>query len=126
MKPKMKTKIVTLVVILTLTLTLAAMAQKSEVITGTISNVTTSVTEGKYDVLLSLEGRPETFQVTMADAPRFGLTKGVIAASGPEFLQMLQDMEAAKGWKVKLTCVKTGNPKGPEFLVQSLEKLAGK
>jgi len=119
-------KMISLGLVLSLALVFAAYAQKAEVVTGTIKNVMPSVAEGKYDLLLSLEGRPETFLVPGGDAPKFGLTKSVTVSSGPEFLQMLQDMEGLKGWKVKLTCVETGNPQGPAYQVKALEKLAGK
>ncbi len=119
-------KIIVLSLVLTLAATFAVQAQKSEVLSGTIKSVMPSVAEGKYDILLGLEGRPETFVVTMNDAPKFGLTKSVTVSSGPEFLQMVQDMESVVGWKVKLTCVKTGAAQGPTYLVTSLEKLSGK
>ncbi len=118
------------VLVLTLMLSVAsvffAQAQKLEVISGSITSVMPSVTEGKYDILLRLDNRPETFVVTMNDAPKFGLTKSVTVSSGPEFLQMIDDMQAVIGWKVNLTCVKTGNPQRAEYLVKSLEKISAK
>jgi len=119
-------KVLSLCLVLTLVVVWAVQAQKTEVITGTIQNVTPSVDAGKSEILLNLQGRPETFLVRTADAPKFGLMKAETVSSGAEFGKMLDDLDKARGWRVKLTCVPTGNPQGPQFLVQSLERLAGK
>jgi hypothetical protein len=117
-------KIISLCLMLSGLAVFSANAQPTEVISGVIQNVMPSVSAGKYDLLLSLEGQSATFLVPGSDGPKFGLTKSVTASGGPEFLQMLDDLEKIKGWKVKLTVVKTGTAQGPEYLVKSLEKIS--
>lgn len=119
-------KIIGLGLVLTFACISVAYAQKTEVITGTIKSVLPAVVEGKSEILLNLEGRAETFLVLTADAPKFGLMKSETVSSGAEFEKMLDDLDKARGWKVKLTCVKSTKPLGPEYLVKSLEKLSGK
>lgn len=116
-------KTISLFLVLSLAWPLAALAQSEVAITGIIKSAGPGVCDGKSEILLTLEGRPETFLVHTADAPRFGLMKAETVSSGAEFEKMLQDLDAARGWKVKLTCVKTGNKQGPEYLVKSLQRL---
>ncbi|HEY9072706.1 MAG TPA: hypothetical protein VIN67_01125 [Desulfobaccales bacterium] len=119
-------KMLSLCLVLTFVAVCAAQAQKTEVITGTIRNITPAVVNGKAEIQLILAGRPETFQMNTTEAVNFGLMKAETVSSGAEFGRMLDDLDQARGWKVKLTCVPTGNSQGPQYLVKSLEKLAGK
>lgn len=101
----------------------AAYAQKEPLtITGTIKSVQPVVSGSKSALLLHLEGRSETFVVRTADAPKFGLMKAETVSSGAEFGKMLEDLDKAKGWKVKLSAVAK---EGKEWEVKSLERLPG-
>ncbi len=104
----------------------APTSPKAGVITGTIEKAALSKVGNKLEILLNLEGRPETFLVYMSDAHKFGMTTIERISSEPALFKFVQDIAAAKGWKVKLTCEKTNNPQGPEYLVKTLEKLPGK
>ena len=104
----------------------AACAPKNGVITGTIEKAEPSKVGNHLEVLLNLEGRSETFLVYLSDTHKFGMTTIEHISSAPELFKFVQEIEATKGWKVKLTCEKTNNPQGPEYLVKTLEKLPGK
>jgi hypothetical protein len=119
-------KIISLSLALTFLVVFAACAPKNGDITGTIQKATLSKVGNKLEVLLNLEGRPETFLIYLSDIHKFGLTTVETISSESKLFKILQDLEATKGWKVKLTCEKTNNPQGPEYLVKSLEKLSGK
>lgn len=120
-------QILSLCLVLTFAWFVPAPGQAADVVmTGAIKQVTPAVADGKSEIHLQLEGQPATFLVQMADAPRFGLCKSETVASGAEFGRLLQDLDAARGWKVKLTCIKTGSTEGPEYLVKSLERLPEK
>ena len=99
---------------------------KAGVITGTIEKAGLSKVGNHLEVLLNLEGRSETFLIYLSDTHKFGMTTIEHISSGPELFKFMQDIQETKGWKVKLTCEKTNNPQGPEYLVKIFEKLAGK
>jgi hypothetical protein len=119
-------KIISLSLALAFLVVFAACAPKNGVITGTIQKATPSKVGNKLEVLLKLEGRPETFLIYLSDTHKFGMTTVETISSESKLFKILQDLEATKGWKVKLTCEKTNNPQGPEYLVKTLEKLPGK
>ncbi len=125
MDQKLK-KNISLIAALSLLGVIAACGAKSEIITGTIEKATPSPVANRIEVLVKLEGRPETFLVHLSDIHKFGMTTIGKISSGPDLSKSIQDLEATKGWKVKLTCEKTNNPQGPEYLVKTLEKLPGK
>jgi hypothetical protein len=99
---------------------------KTEVIAGTITKAALAKAGNRMEVLLNLEGRSETFLVYLSDTHRFGMTTIERISSELGLIKFLQDLEQTKGWQVKLTCEKLKTQKGPEYLVKTFEKLAGK
>ncbi len=101
-----------------------ALAQGTgSVFTGTVETATSSMVEGKFEILLQLKESPEkSFFISLEDAPKFGLTKGPTIPSGEEFGKFLEQLDALKGRQVKLTVVKM--PQGAQaFRVTQLERL---
>jgi hypothetical protein len=121
----MTKKIIGLGLVLLFGMVVAALAQNIS-IAGKIKNLRAVVFGDKSAILLQLEGRPETYQVVTADAPKFGLLKPATAAGAPDQGKMQQELDAAKGWKVKLTVTPKEGSKGKEFRVKALEKLPSK
>jgi hypothetical protein len=92
-------------------------------ISGIIQNLRPVVFGEKSAVLLSLKGRTEIFVVRTPDAPKFGLLKPETAAA-PDQAKMAQELEAAKGWRVRLSVEPKKGTK--EFTVKTLERLPEK
>ncbi len=118
--------IICFTLVLTCVAVFAACGPKPGEITGTIESIGPTKIGSTFAIGLTLEGRPETFKVPLAEAHKFGLTKVAKVSNPGELTVMLQEVEATKGWRVKLTCEKKNNPQGPEYLVKSLKKLSGK
>ena len=100
----MTKKAIGLCLVLFFGVVVAAYAQQVS-IAGKIKNLRAVVFGDKSSILLQLEGRAETYQVLTADAPKFGLLKPETAAAAPNKDKMQQELDSAKGWKVKLTII---------------------
>lgn len=92
-------------------------------ISGTIRNARAVVYGDKSSVLIKLQGQSETFVIRTADAPKFGLLKPKTAASLDKDL-MQPELDAAKGWKVKLTLTSEVDASSLQFRVQNLERVS--
>ncbi len=105
----------------------SAYAQDSATFTGKVKGASTSVTGGKFEIVLNLEEYPNhTFYIGLEDAPRFGLTNDVEIKSGAEFGQFMGNLDALKGRTVKLSCVKMAGSGAQGYRVKSLQRLNGK
>jgi hypothetical protein len=120
-------RLISLTLFFTCLAVFVACASGAEEITGTIQGAKVAQVGNMMEVLLTLEGRPETFMVHLSDLQKFGIRKkGENLSSVADLTTMFQEIEATKGWKVKLTCEKTNNQQGPEYVVKKLAKLSGK
>jgi hypothetical protein len=122
----MRKNIIRLSLALAFLVGVVACAPKPRVITGTIAKAKLSHVGNRLEIVLNLEGSPETFLVLLNDSHKFGMTTIKNISSKPELIKFVQDIEQTKGWQVKLTCEKMKTQKGPEYLVKTFEKLAGK
>ncbi len=95
-------------------------------ITGIVRTARPVVFAGKSAILLSLKGRSETFIVRTVDAPKFGLLKAETAAAAPDKEKMEKELEAVKGWRVKLAVEFAGDQEKREHRVKTLERLPEK
>lgn len=105
----------------------SAYAQGSADFTGNVKGASTSVVDGKFEIVLNLEEYPNnTFYISLEDAPKFGLSKDVEIKTGDEFGQFTGNLEKLKGRKVKLSCLKMTEYGGQGYRVKALERLNGK
>ncbi len=120
-------KIAILWVILMSALVVSVYAQGSGDFTGTVEGTpTTRVADGKFEIALKLAEYPKnTYLISLKDAPKFGLSKDVEIPTGPDFDQFVSNLEALKGRKVKLSCIKEASG-AQEYRVKGFEKLSGK
>ncbi len=114
-------------VILMSALVISVYAQGTADFTGTVEGTpTTRVADGKFEIALKLAEYPKnTYLISLRDAPKFGLSKDVEIPSGPDFDQFVSTLEALKGRKVKLSCIKEASG-AQEYRVKGFEKLSGK
>ena len=104
-----------------------AYAQSSAGFTGKVTAGTTQVVAGEFAIVLRLAEYPDhAFYIGLPDAPKFGLTNDQEIRSGAEFGQFMGNLEALKGRRVKLSCVKMEGAGAPDYRVKALERLNGK
>ncbi len=104
-----------------------AQAQATASFTGKVTSGTTQVVGGEFAIVLRLAEYPDhTFYIGLPDAPKFGLTNDQEITSGAEFGQFMGNLEALKGRRVKLSCVKMEGAGAPDYRVKALERLNGK
>jgi len=94
-------------------------------ITTEIRNARAKVFGQKSAVLLYLKGRPETYIVKTADAPKFGLLSQELADQ-PDQAKMNAELEKVKGWKVKITLEPLKEKGSKEYRVLKVERLPEK
>jgi len=114
-------------VMLIYALAASAYGQDSATFTGKVKGTTTRVADGKMGIVLNLEEYPNhAFHISLQDAPGFGLTNDQEIKTGAEFDQFVNNLEALKGRKVKLSCVKLKDSGASLYQVKALERLNGK
>ena len=99
----MHRKLISLTCAFTFLVVFAACASGPKEITGIIKSAEASKVNNMLEILITLEGHPETYLVHLKDTHKFGLTKGEKISTAGEFTVMMQEIAATKGWKVKLT-----------------------
>ena len=120
-------KTVILAVLLLVALAPGAYPQKSTDFTGKVTLANTQVANGKFEIVLRLAEYPENvFYISLEDAPKFGLASDQEIRSGGEFGQLIANLDALKGRKVKLSCVKKEEAGSPGYRVKALQRLNGK
>jgi len=123
----MREKALLLCGVLLCLLTAGVDGQETTAFTGKVTSATSQVVGGQFAMVLRLGEYPDhAFYISLADAPKFGLTKDTEIRSGDDFGQFVKAMEALQGQRVKLAAVKLTGPGASDYQVKALERLTGK
>jgi len=123
----MRKKVLLWCALLLCLLAAGADGQETTAFTGKVTTATSQVVGGQFAMVLRLAEYPDhAFYISLADAPKFGLTKDREIRSGDEFGQFVKAMEALQGQRVKLAAVKLAGPGASDYQVKALERLTGK